>query len=261
MTASQKPKTPSMTMKIRPDVSSEDIELFCKRSSRVRLSQVVDKVNVQEQLRVEGDARRTQFTIELNFFPKAEYQAEYDIEPMEILSVFATKFPLILKREMQNEMKKLDADLRSQIAELGKGKKTSRGGGDEDEEVDAEVSEKKADDVGSEVGDGDADDEKRAKQRKQQATYDSDDEEEDEDLGAYDDSAIEAAYASDAEEEDTNDKVFKNHKTELLKAQISRISDLFQRNLHVATLFEFDESRCTFQVEVRNLCAFQRFCS
>ena len=136
MTASQKPKTPSMTMKVKDGVSEADIKTFCKRASRVTLAQLVEGVVVNEQLRVEGQARRTQFTVDLNFFPKEEILEEHDVDPLDILSVFATKFPLLLKKELQNELKKLDADLKSQIAELGKGKavRTREGTvGDDDE--------------------------------------------------------------------------------------------------------------------------------
>ncbi|TFK43688.1 hypothetical protein BDQ12DRAFT_702711 [Crucibulum laeve] len=252
MTASQKPKTPSMTMKVRPGTAPEDIEIFCKRASRVTLSQVVDAVNVKESLKVEGEARRTQFTIEINFFPKKEYQKEYDVEPSEILASFATKFPLTLKKEMQNEMKKLDADLRSQIAELGKGKKAkARGGDDDDEEAEAEGTKKKKDaDKESEVGDGDADDEKHARQKKQQSTYESDDEDEEEGTGEYADADIEAAYASDVQDVNGVEKEVKQRKSSL-KSQVNRISDIFMRHLQHAISFTFDESKCTFQLEFR----------
>ncbi|KAG5220230.1 RNA polymerase largest [Salix suchowensis] len=87
------------------------------------LSQIIDNVTVKERLKVEGETRRTEFSVKLSFFPQEEYEAEYDVEPSEIMGCFASKFPLLLKKEMQLEMKRLDADLKSQIAELGKGKK------------------------------------------------------------------------------------------------------------------------------------------
>ena len=105
MTASQKPKTPSMTMKVRKGVSADDIALFCKRASRLTLSQIVDLVTVKERLVVEGDARRTRFAVNLAFFPRDEYAAEYDVEPAEILAAFATRFPLTLTQELQAELK------------------------------------------------------------------------------------------------------------------------------------------------------------
>lgn len=238
-------------MRVRSGTSQKDIDIFCKRASRVTLSQIVDTVSVLEELKSQGEARRTQYTIDISFFPKDEYQAEYDVEPLEILGTFATKFPLILKKEMQVEMKKLDANLKSQIAELGQGRKSRSGGADagEDEEGDGEVpSKKKGDDEGSEVGDGDADDEKRARQKKQQATYDSDEENDAEDEEAYDDAAIEAAFASDAEEEE--ETVKKKSRSSGFKAEVNTVSDLFTRNLRYATSFTFAENGCTFQLEV-----------
>lgn len=251
MTASQKPKTPSMAMKVRPGTSPEDVDLFCKQASRVKLSQVVDNVTVKERLTVDGQARRTQFTVDIKFFPEEEYLAEYHVTPLEILAAFATKFPLMLKKEMQLEMKKLDADLRSQIAELGKGKKVTSHGGDgeeeEEEEEDGTARKKKAADEGSEVGDGDADDEKRARQKKEQTSYESD-ESDNEDAEEYGDADLEAEFASQVGSDDEGAKVkkvpssFKNH--------VKKISDLFMGHLHQATSFDFSPSGCTFQLEV-----------
>ncbi|RXW17855.1 hypothetical protein EST38_g7989 [Candolleomyces aberdarensis] len=256
MTASQKPKTPSMTMKIRPGTAPEDVDMFCKRASRVTLSQLVEKVAVHEQLRVQGEARRTQFTVEIQFFPKDEYMAEHDVGPSEILAVFATRFPLILKKELQNELKRLDADLKGQIAELGKGKTVrSREGGNDDEaegEGEGGGKKKRSADEESEAGDGDADDEKRARQKKQQATYESDDDE-DSDVEAFNDAEIEAAYASDDGSADEGQrKTARLDKKQLsFKQLVSKTSDIFQGHLPYAVSFEFDEAKCTFQVEFR----------
>ncbi|KAG6842007.1 hypothetical protein C0991_003533 [Blastosporella zonata] len=254
MTASQKPKTPSMTMKVRPGTAAEDIDMFCKRASQVKLSQIVDSVTVKEQMKVEGNARRTQFTIELKFFPKEEYVAEYDTDPLEILGVFATRFPLTLKKEIQAEMKKLDADLRNQIAELGKGKKAkTREGGDADEEGEDDeglVSGKRGDDEGSEIGDGDADDEKRTRQKKQQATYESDDED-DEDTGEYGNEALEAEFASQDGSDDEELGPAKKKTNTSFQSEVKKVESLFIHNLTPATKFLFTETGCTMQLEFR----------
>ncbi|KAJ7368540.1 hypothetical protein DFH08DRAFT_831649 [Mycena albidolilacea] len=252
MTASQKPKTPSMSMTVRPGIADEDIDIFCKRASRVTLAQVVENITVRERLTVDGEARRTQFTIDLAFYPKKEYLAEYDIDPIEILLSFTTKFPLNLKKEIQAEMKKLDADLKSQIRELGQGKKTKpRAGeveGDDDDGDEPKLKgRKKDDDEESEAGDGDADDEKRARQKKQQATY-SDDEDDEDGEEALDDADIEAAYASDTDAP----KVPKKKLQSLSMAKrVSVVADTFTKNLQQATSFSFDESKCTFQLQFR----------
>ncbi|KAJ7129444.1 hypothetical protein C8R44DRAFT_776823 [Mycena epipterygia] len=249
MTASRKPKTPSMSMAVRAGIASEDIDIFCKRASRVTLAQVVENVTVRERLTVDGEARRTQFTIDLAFFPKKEYLSEYDIDPAEILACFSTKFPLTLKKEMQAEMKKLDADLKSQIKELGQGKKTKAGEqaeADDDDGDDPKPTKKKDDEDESEAGDGDADDEKRARQKKQQATYDDDEEDEEDGEEALDDADIEAAYASD-----TPDVPKKKLQSLSMAKRVSAVSDTFTRNLQHATSFSFNESKCTFQLQFR----------
>ncbi|KAF8639898.1 hypothetical protein AX17_001150 [Amanita inopinata Kibby_2008] len=246
MTASQKPKTPSMSMKVKRGVSQQEVDLFCKQASRVALSQLVDDVTVKEKLKVEGEARRTQFTVEIKFFPREEYESEYNIEPSEILAAFAVKFPLTLKKETQNEMKRLDADLKNQIADLGKGRKISANREDEGEgEEDEERPRKKNADDESEVEEGNADDEKRARQRKEQATYDSDDENEDDE--AYDEVAIEAAYARDDGESQAEENAAIT--TTASRRQLSTVSDMFHRNLHHAISFDFSDSRCIFKLE------------
>ncbi|KAJ7178928.1 hypothetical protein C8R46DRAFT_1071922 [Mycena filopes] len=251
MTASQKPKTPSMTMAVRPGISTEDIDVFCKRASRVTLAQVVESITVRERLTVDGEARRTQFTIDLAFFPKKEYLAEYDIDPLEILACFTTKFPLTLKKEMQSEMKKLDADLKSQIKELGQGKKTKGGqeteGGDEEEDDEPKSKTKRRDeDDESEGGDGDADDEKRARQKKQQATYEDDDDNGDDEEEALRDEEIEAAYDEAAPEVSK-----KKLKSLNVAKRVAAVGDAFMKNMLHAINFAFKDSKCTFQLQFR----------
>lgn len=245
-----------MAMKVREGTSQGDIDLFCKRASRVTLSQLVENVIVRETSKAEGQARRTVFSIDINFFPEDEYTVEYDVEPTEILNVFSIRFPLMLKREIASEMKKLDADLKSQISELGKGKRRSERevGDDADEDEDGEEAPKKkrADDEESEVGDGDADDDKRTRQKKEQATYESDeDEDEDEPEGEFDDTEIEAAYAGDEDSMDV-DSVEKKKKRKLssLEEETERVGDMFTQHLLHATSFSFTPSQCNFVLEV-----------
>ena len=251
MTASQKPKTPSMTMKVRRGISPHDIDLFCKQASRITLSQIVDNVVVHEQLRVEDEARRTQFTVNITFYPKHEYQEEHDLQQAEILAAFGVKFPLTLKKEMVNEMKKLDADLKSQMAQLGQGKKVRSKEGEADEEGDDnEILRKKNNDEESEAGDGDADEVKHSEQKKQQATYDSDDEDDGEEDKPDEDAALGAADASNDHHLDGDEAILKKPKSTSFKSLVDRVSGLFQRHLQNAIAFDFDESQCTFKLEV-----------
>lgn len=255
MTASQKPKTPSMAMTVRPGVSLADIDAFCKKASRLVLSQIVDSVTVKERLTANGDARRTEFIININFFPQEEYEEEYDVEPSEILAAFGTKFPLILKKEVQVEMKKLDADLRNQISELGKAKtvrdRTSTRGGEEGDDEEGASGTKGGDDI-SEAGDGDAEDEKRSRQKKEQTSYESDEEEVADNAEAFDDAAIEAEFAAGEKVDGSETDEQVEDIAEDLEAQAAAVSDLFTANFHHAVSFEFRESGCNIHLQVRS---------
>ncbi|GBE80006.1 DNA-directed RNA polymerase I subunit rpa1 [Sparassis crispa] len=249
MSASTKPKTPSMTMLVRPGVPESDVDEFCKKASRLALSHVVDKAIVKERLMGEGNARSKEFMIELLFYPKAQYQAVYDVETAEVMEAFGTRFPMILRKELQVEMKKLDADLKGQISGLGKGKMVrerpgNAGGVDAEAEGDNEAEDsakgKKDDDENSEVGDGDASAAKRLRQTKEQATYEDDDEDEEPVLGEFDNEEIEAAYAREASGEEDGD-----NDPESTTEKPQTVEELFMHNFPNATSFQFNEKGCT----------------
>lgn len=261
MTASQKPKTPSMSMRVRPGTSQEDINVFCKRASRLTLSQLVESASVAEQLQAKDDSRRMQYTVTLNLFPRKEYEAEHDVQPAEILQCFAVKFPLMLKKQITAEMKRLDADLKSQISQLGKGKKAKGDRGepdaaDEGEEEGAnDTKRRRRDDEESEIGDGDADDEKRARQKKEQATYDDDDESEseNEEIGEFGDEELEAELAEEARG-DSKSRVSKAP-SQGFQNQVRLVGSSFCLNFSQAQerSFNFSETQCSFQLDVSSL--------
>lgn len=248
MTASKKPKTPSMTMTMRRGISEPTIDAFCRKAGRLTLSQIVDVVTVKETLAAHDGLRTKGYSVNLAFYPQDEYQSEYDIQPTEILAAFGAKFPLLLKKEIQHELKRLDQDLKTQMSNVGKGKAVERrhgegehqGDDDQDgEEGNIERRDQDEDEL-SEVGDGDATSAKRKRQAEEQATYDDDSDEEPD--GQYDDAAVEAAYAED-EEADPADEL-------KLAAEISAVEETFLQNFPRATSFKFSDSGCTIGLEV-----------
>ncbi|KAG7096730.1 hypothetical protein E1B28_004143 [Marasmius oreades] len=248
MTASQKPKTPSMTMRLRAGTLQEDVDRFCKRATKLTLSQIIERIAVTEKLQTNGDARRRLYTVEIFFFPREEYEAEYDTDPTEVLSSFGVKFPLTLKKEITAELKRVDADMRSQISQLGQGKKSKSkdrdtAEGDDDEEPRST----RKDNDESEAGDGDADEAKRARQQKQQVSYESDDdfEDNDEEMVLYNDEELEAEYADEMEvaQDETDPEV--KYKTKSFNAYVKRVGDMFQRNFQLTNSFEFECSKVT----------------
>ncbi|KAL5527693.1 hypothetical protein ACEPAG_6494 [Sanghuangporus baumii] len=249
MTASTKPKTPSMTMRVRSGVDEEVVRNFCKRASRLTLSQIVDSVKVDEKL---TQSRQRYFTVHISFYPKEEYREEYDVEPTEILSAFAKKFPQALRKEVQLELKKLQADLKTHLAELGRGQAEARAGVEAENNDDANVDTTAVNDDASEAIDGDADDEKRIRQSKQQATYESDDEEE-APFGEFDDAALEAEYENgddsnkkdtDAMDVDAPPKAPSQDEEPL----ISIVRQEFIMNLKSCASFSFSDAGVTFEL-------------
>ena len=247
MTASQTPKTPSMTVKVRSGVALDTINLFCKRATRITLAQVVDHVLVQELLWREGLVRKTRLTVDIYFYPKEEYLEEYDLVPSDILFVFGHQFPITLKKEMMTELKKLDSDMRTQMAKIGQGKKVSNESEAEgDEEGEEKPTKPKGDDDDQSADEGDADTEKRSKQKKQQGMYESDEGEEEEELvRGYDDAA------TGAENADANDDSIEKATTTKKSIVEANILDNFQRYLHQCISFSFKEDKCTFTLEVK----------
>lgn len=261
MTASRVPKTPSMTITIAKGVSVDQADAFARRASRVTLSQVVDKVTVVERLAVNNQARRKQFTIDIVFYPEEEYRAEFEVSPSQLVGAFGTRFPVILKHEIQVEMRKLAADLKSQIAELGKGRPAPMGEegtsaaavvGEEDADAE-EPPPRRDDDEDSEVGDGDASREKRHRQKQQQTSYESDEDEDEDKDGDVNFEPLEEGL----EAEHTSRAVGAAVELEKqprrrggLKEAVRRAEQAFLENFSNATAFKFTSSGCKIELEV-----------
>jgi hypothetical protein len=253
-----------MTITIAKGVSVDQADAFARRASRVTLSQVIDKVTVVERLAVNNRARRKQFTIDIAFYPEEEYRTEFEVSPSQLVGVFGTRFPLILKHEIQVEMKKLTADLKSQIAELGKGRPAPMGEegtsaaarvGEEDADAE-EPPPRRDDDEDSEVGDGDASREKRHRQKQQQTSYESDEDDEveveEEGEGNFEppEEGLEAEHTSMVGPVAGLDKPRKKGG---LKDVVRRAELAFLENFSSATAFKFTPSGCKIELEVSDL--------
>jgi len=242
-----------MNLELVSGVRPEDVDIFCKGASRLTMSQVVEGVTVTEAFVVDGEARQTRYTVNIIFFPREEYEAEYNVKPPEILAAFATNFPLALTRETRWELKNLDADLNSQIADLGKGKTTKARGGDgdgDDGEGESQPATKEiAEGEPSDTGDWDAEDWKQAKRKRQQASYESDDEDESDDADEY------ASEGEDTVRDDIEDKAAGKPfgRTGNLQKKAKLVERHFISNMPQATSFKFTEAACTFEIKVRQL--------
>lgn len=239
-----------MTMLARLGASATEIEQFCKTAGRLTISHVVDKVIVKEMLAGNGNSRVRNYTIDLLFYAPEQYRAEYVVEPKEILAAFGAKFPLLLKKEIINELKKLDKDLKTQMAEVGKGRATrhAQATSGEPEEDGDDHRKSRDDDETSEVGDGDAFAAKRQRQAKEQTTYDDDEEDEESEVEPDDPLEVASALSSGADGDDDASELVEEDAE--LSAQVDAVEQSFLEYLPHSTSFSFRDSGCTIGLEV-----------
>ncbi|WVQ96644.1 hypothetical protein IAU59_003749 [Kwoniella sp. CBS 9459] len=133
MTASSKPITPTMKLPLREGVSDPDTETFIKQTSRLTLSEVVERVTVTERLSAKADdtngTRQRKYTVLLEFYPPEEYGPEYEITPEQLHESLAFSFAARLRKEIVGEMRNV-AKSAQQDLQVGKGLKVKNGGDD-----------------------------------------------------------------------------------------------------------------------------------
>ncbi|KAF9364256.1 hypothetical protein BGX34_002079 [Mortierella sp. NVP85] len=195
MTASTKPKTPTMTLNIKPGVTESELQTFCKDTSRLTLAQLIDHVQVTERLISKSAAtnqkRLKVYVIRLNLFREDEYQAEYGVNSSDVEQVieqqFVKRLETAILRDIRRVFRRTKGTSEEEIGKPSKSKSTKtdndEDGGNEAETPPQEAGDDESDgDEGgeSDAGDGDATSEKISKRSKQQVSYgelDSDDEE------------------------------------------------------------------------------------
>lgn len=259
MTASTKPKTPNMTLPVLEDARPDDVDRFCKRASRLTLSQLVDNVVVRERLCIKHDVRTKEYTINIKFFPAKEYRQAYGVTTAEVLNCFGTRFGLLLKKEINLELKRLDANLKGERASIGKGRaEPGSGVGASDAEAEIGDALRQDNDEDLEMGDEEADEAERVRQSKQQVTYgnDSEDDEIQDPDGVALDDDVEANFKDDSlsDSSDNSSNVDKDVDEDLNDGDLIRLTEvveqLLKKNLKNATSFSFQSSGCSFKLEV-----------
>jgi hypothetical protein len=274
MTASIKPKTPTMTLPVAPNVPLSSIDDFCKKASRLTLSQVVDVVTVEESLVTLEGARNRNFKVTIELFPRTQYDDEYKVQPKDILRTIGKTFGGVLKKEIQVELKKLGADLKAQVAGVGKGQAPRRevGGaagedgddGDADADADADAGAPASRDDMSEVGDGDADDAKRARRQRELSSYDDDDDDDDDEASSNVDIGVDALEAEFAEDDEdsaagTRQEAGMSQREPRMKELLAEANNSFFRACDMAiqdslTFQSKNKSNCTFSLTVWFWC-------
>src|SRR5258708_10247123 len=119
MTTLRNPKTPTMTLPVVKHASLEEIDAFCKRASRLTLSQVVDFDQVKETIVMLKGTHQCNYTVALELFPCD--QEEYHVKPSEVLKTIGSSFGVTLTREIRAKLKRRCLDLKSMVSEIGNG--------------------------------------------------------------------------------------------------------------------------------------------
>ncbi|KAJ9118268.1 hypothetical protein QFC22_004179 [Naganishia vaughanmartiniae] len=237
MTAAQKPKTPTMKLPLLESVTDEQIDKFLKNTSRLSLSQVVDKVTVTERLAgktIEQVDRRRTYTVLVEFYPAEEYQEEYNVTAKQIMESLPSSFAVHLQKEITKEFKNTAKALANDFNSVGKGRAVREAANQVNETDERAGRDEELDD------DGDAYEMKRKQQSEQVTSYESDEEDNDADMDEED--VLEARIEEDDEAEDGEESQEKADA--LAKAEADAyaedVGEYFKSASKFATKFEFD---------------------
>lgn len=215
MTASSHIKTPQMTLPILKDIDDNQADIFCKSVAKIMLSEIVDKVTVNESIGSSDVESTRAYNIKLNFYTREEYESEYDISQAQLESCITSSFISTLIATIKKAIKK-STTFKTDIGEAVKVK-------DRDFQTVGAESDDEAD---NEEGDKDADDDRIASKTKQSVSYDGPDDEElevmekaqetsDEDMDSdkEDESSSDEDSDSDSEDESKGTKKSKDAKS------------------------------------------------
>lgn len=249
MTAAREPKTPTMKMPLRAELDDAAIDKFVKRTSKLTLAEVVERVTVTERLSaktIEQVDRRRTYTVLLELYSADEYAEEYGVTPRQVLESLPSSFALQLRNEIAKEFKATAKALANDIASVGKGRAVREEAGEVDEEDERAGRDEELDD------DGDAYEMKRKAQAEQVATYESDEEDEEDLRDEEDILAARIEEDGDAEEEDEDATAAAKLKA-ATEQHVEDVGEYFKAASKYATSFSFDLKQgrsCQFDLEV-----------
>ncbi|KAI7716778.1 beta and beta-prime subunits of DNA dependent RNA-polymerase [Hortaea werneckii] len=189
MTAAKNIATPTMTLRLIEEMSTDEAKKFAKGISKLALSEILDKVTVTETVG-KGTAytEAKKYQIRLDFFPSKEYMKEYAITVEDVVSTIEHRLLPRLQAMTRKELKKRGdeksvkagdkAKASDAMPEIGKS-----AGATEQESGRPEGDAEGGDDDSDAEGDDDATRDK-AKSNRQQAGYEAYEDEEENLLAA-----------------------------------------------------------------------------
>ncbi|CAG8956972.1 hypothetical protein HYFRA_00012023 [Hymenoscyphus fraxineus] len=252
MTASAKIATPSMTVRLNPEMNEEQGEKFAKGISVLSLGEVLDEAIVKERVGP-GVAHATARTYEIHIklFPSKEYCETYAIQVADVVDTLERKFAPKLQALTNKAMGRKKEEKRNKnagVPEIGvssgrieEAAPTNRGSVERDDEDDDDAEEddaKKTAQASTNRGEGvsyaaNDDDDDRV-----QAETLRDAEQEDADVPDIEDEGIGASPrepASDDEEEELKSKPVTGTSAERQERVMGKCSDVVH--------FQFDEEK------------------
>ncbi|CAB5372246.1 unnamed protein product [Rhizophagus irregularis] len=181
MTASADIKTPVMTLPLRNHVSNEEAEKFCQEISKLNLAEVIEQMTVYEQIaRRDADSttiRKKMYTIHMKFYPKHEYEEEFNIVPRNIEDAIELNFirhlESFIKKEVKSAIGKNDT---AEVYEFDIGKPLKKSKELRSETFDESAPIRNTGGNDSDDNDDDATNDKVRLRTRQHATYDAPDE-------------------------------------------------------------------------------------
>ncbi|KAF0467412.1 beta and beta-prime subunits of DNA dependent RNA-polymerase [Gigaspora margarita] len=109
MTASEKIKTPMMTLPLLENVPEQESLKFCQEISKLTLAEIIDQMVVTERLSSKrdtgGSVRCRIYNIRMQFYRREEYTEEYNIVPLQIERAIESKFIKHLVNAISSELK------------------------------------------------------------------------------------------------------------------------------------------------------------
>jgi len=233
MTAAQKPATPTMKLPLREHITDDDVDMFTKQVTRLKLSEVVDKVTVTERLSGKSaeanNSRLRKYTVHLQFYPEKEYADEYKITKEQLHESLATSFAGRLKREIVNELRNA-VKTKEQDMAVGKGLRMRSDDADE-----APARRGRDEELDDEDDDEDSGQLKRQRQRKQHE-YDEDEAESPRVVDLED-----FVERDGDEDEDEDEDMDADPETKAAAdMQADNLAELFKTAAKFATAFSFD---------------------
>ncbi|KAM3079677.1 hypothetical protein ACMFMG_006090 [Clarireedia jacksonii] len=250
MTASNHISTPSMTLRVNPELSAEECQKFAKSISILSLAEVLDEATVEERIgRGVAYPQAKIYDIHIKLFPSKEYCETYAIDINDVLFTLQRRFTQKLQtltrkalgKKKVEKTGKSDANTAA-VPEIGKSIGTI-------EETRQDAERERGEDDDDEDGEDDATNDKQRANRAEAVSYAANDDEDDavqaqnaepEDVEDSEDEGIGGSLASDDEAEGDKNTA-EERRNRKLTATSEELEAQVMKRCQDITRFRFDD--------------------